>query len=107
MSITQRIEQVTAELARLQLQQDGLLLELKDLGRQATAANDATAKNTFQPGNRITIKNPSAPIGRSIVNGDRTGTITHVTTKKVFFDTDSGQRHKNRVKKNVIRILDL
>jgi hypothetical protein len=107
MSITERIEQVTAELAQLQLQQDRLLLELKDLGRQATAENDATAEETFQPGNRIAIKNPSAPIGRSIVAGDGTATITKVTSKKVYFDTDSGQRNKNRLKKNVIRTLDL
>ena len=104
MSIAQRIEEVTEELARLQLQQDKLLLELKDLGQQATAANNASAEEIFQIGARITIKNPTAPLGRSFTAGDRTGTITRVTPKKVFFDTDSGQLNRNRLKKNVIRI---
>ena len=104
MSIAKRIEQVTEELAKLQLKQDKLLLELKDLGQQATAADNATAEDTFRQGTRISIKNPTAAIGRSITAGDRTGTVTRVTNKKVFFDTDSGQLNRNRLKKNVVDI---
>jgi hypothetical protein len=102
MSIAQRIEEVTEELSKLQLKQDKLLLELKVLGQQATAADNATTDETFRQGTRITIRNPTAPLGRLLViAGDRTGTVTRVTPKKVFFDTDSGQLNKNRLKKNV------
>jgi hypothetical protein len=106
MSITERIEEVTKELFKLQRKQDKLLLELKNLGRQATAANNATAsEETFQQGTRITIKDPTVPFGRAIIAGDRTGTVTRVTAKKVFFDTDSGQINRGRLKKNVIRLV--
>ena len=106
MSIAKRIEEATEELAKLQLKQDKLLLELKGLGRQATAADNATAEETFRQGTQITVKNPTAPLGRSLTAGDRTGTVTRVTSQKVFFDTDSGQRNRNRFKKNVLRIVE-
>jgi hypothetical protein len=109
MSIAKRIQEVTEELAKLQLKQDKLLIELKGLGQQATAAaaaDNATAEETFRQGTRITVKNPTAPLGRSITAGDRTGTVTRVTSKKVFFDTDSGQLNRNRFKKNVLRIVE-
>ena len=106
MSVTERIEEVTKELCKLQRKQDKLLLELKDLGRQATAANNAAAgEATFQQGTRITIKDPTVPLGRAIVAGNRAGTVTRVTSKKVFFNTDSGQINKSRWKKNVIRLV--
>jgi hypothetical protein len=109
-SIAKRIQEVTEELAKLQLKQDKFLIELKGLGQQATTAaaadNAATAEETFREGTRITVKNPTAPLGRSITAGDRTGTVTRVTSKKVFFDTDSGQLNRNRLKKNVLLIVE-
>ncbi len=53
---------------------------------------------------RQTIRNPTAPIGKKLVAGDKTGTVINVTLKKVFFNTDSGQRNRNRLKKNVSKI---
>ena len=99
MSIAQQIEEVTEEFAKLQLAQDKLLLELRDLGKQATAAT--ISEEIFGEGDRITIKNPTAPFGKKLTAGDRVGTVTHVTPKKVFFNTDSGQQNRNRLKKNV------
>jgi hypothetical protein len=104
MSIAQRIEEITEELATLQLAQDQLLEELRDLGQQATASS--TSEALFQEGTRITIINPTASFGRALLPGDRTATVVKVTAKKVYFNTDSGQLNKNRIKKNVARLVE-
>ena len=98
MSIAQRIEEVTEELAKLQIKQDTLLLELKEL---AASNIEETKEEEFKEGDRITIRNPTAPLGQRLSTGDHVGVITRVTSKKVFFNTDSGQRNKNRLKKNI------
>jgi len=95
MSIAQRIKEVTEELAQLQLRQDTLILELHEL------AESNSEEETFEVGDRITIKNPTAPLGQRISAGDQVGTVTKVTSKKVFYNTDSGQRNRNRLKKNI------
>ena len=100
MNTAKQIEDIIDKLANLQLQQDELLIELRDLSKR----NTSNSEDAFEIGNRITIKNPTPPFGKKLTPGDRTGTITHVSPKKIFFNTDSGQQNRNRLKKNLTKI---
>ena len=62
MSIAQRIEEVTEELAQLQLKQGTLLLELRELAAGNSEENHSP-EETIEIGDHITIKNPTAPLG--------------------------------------------
>ena len=122
LSTTRRVEEVVKELADLQLLQDALIAELRELttGHVGSSQNSGSVESfalgdrvrlvqttrtvePVAPGDRIRIVNPSAVPGRKFVAGDHVGTVTRVTPLRVYYDTDSGQRDRYRAWKNVKR----
>jgi hypothetical protein len=57
----------------------------------------------FRVGDRVRITNRIAYFGRATTPGDRTGTVTKITEKRVYLATDSGI-HTNRAPKNLTHI---
>jgi hypothetical protein len=105
MSTERGVEEIVEELAQLQVQQDALIAELRELTTNNTRATRQTgAGQPFALGDRIRISNPKAGAGQRFVAGDHVGTVTQVTSTRVYFDTDSGQKSRYRAFKNVKKL---
>jgi len=93
------VDQLIRELEGLRVQEQAILRRLVAARARETRnpetrrshTRDGTQVAGFRIGDRVRITNEvRSPIGRRVNSRDRTGTVTKITRKRVFIQTDNG-----------------
>jgi len=92
----QTVDELLQHLERLRIEEDQVLRQLlaaraRETADAATSESNATSTREFCVGDRVRIANAvRSPLGRPVNEGDRVGTVTKVTCKRVFLVTGNG-----------------
>ena len=92
----QSIDELLQRLERLRIEEDQVLRQLlaaraRETADAASNETDGTSTREFRIGDRVRITNAiRSPLGRPANEGDRVGTVTKVTRKRVFLVTGNG-----------------
>lgn len=92
----QTVDELLQRLERLRIEEDQVIRQLlaaraQETADAATSESDTTSTREFRVGDRVRIVNAvRGPIGRPVNEGDRVGTVTKVTRKRVFLLTGNG-----------------
>jgi hypothetical protein len=103
------VDKLIRQLETLQVQQDTLLQQIiqarareSQQGHGRNGANREAAR--YYIGDRVRITNPTrGRIGRPVTDRDRVGTVTKITRKRVFLQTDNSV-NTNRAPENFLRL---
>jgi hypothetical protein len=103
------VDELIRQLETLRIQEDTLLRQIiqararESQQGQGTDGADREAAR-YYIGDRVRITNPMhGLIGRPVTNRDQVGTVTKITRKRVFLQTDNGV-NTNRAPENLQRL---
>jgi hypothetical protein len=103
------VDELIRQLETLRIQEDTLLwqiIQARARESQQGHGTDGTNRRAarYYIGDHVQITNPTRGlIGRPVTNRDRVGTVTKITRKRVFLQTDSGI-NTNRAPENLQRL---
>ena len=103
------VDELIRQLETLRIQEDTLLRQIiqarareSQQGQGTNGADREAAR--YYIGDRVQITNPTRGlIGRPVTDRDRVGTVTKITRKRVFLQTDNGV-NTNRAPENLQRL---
>jgi hypothetical protein len=84
------VDSLIRQLERLRLQEALVLQRLIAARQRETSEDDATEREAFRIGGRITINNPKPRFGRALSVNDRRAIISNVTSSRVYYKTLNG-----------------
>jgi hypothetical protein len=89
------VDELIRQLEMLRIQEDTLLRQIIQArareSQQGHSTNGAREAARYYIGDCVRITNPTRGlIGRPVTDRDRVGTVTKITRKRVFLQTDNG-----------------
>ena len=107
--VEESVDELIRQLETLRVREDTLLRQIirararESQQEQGNSGADGEAAR-YRIGDRVRITNQSRGlIGRAVTERDRVGTVTKITRKRVFLQTDNGA-NTNRAPENLRRL---
>jgi hypothetical protein len=109
MAWPKNLDKLIQQLETLRVQEDTLLRQIIQArareSQQGHSKNGSREAARYYIGDRVRITNPTRGlIGRPVTDRDRVGTVTKITRKRVFLQTDNGVNTNNRAPENLQRL---
>ena len=84
------VDELIQQLERIRLQETSIIQRLVRARARETRAQEEEQAQSFRIGYKVLITNKVKVQGRAVTVEDRRGVITNITSKRIYFRTESG-----------------